>query len=93
MATRQFWNQQPALLPLAPLPLQGLRTLVLGTKIIPEEQYLEWDARYQEAGERAVPSASALRSARPARVPCSSSSSFFFLCQVAAAGAEESAAC
>ncbi|GAB4813241.1 hypothetical protein N2152v2_000287 [Parachlorella kessleri] len=28
---------------------QGLRTLVLGTKIIHEDDYVEWDARYQEA--------------------------------------------
>jgi len=28
---------------------QGLRTLVLGTKIIPEDVYSDWDARYQEA--------------------------------------------
>lgn len=29
---------------------QGLRTLVLATKIISEDVYVEWDARYQEAG-------------------------------------------
>ncbi len=29
-------------------PLQGLRTLVLGTKIISPEYYAEWDKRYQE---------------------------------------------
>lgn len=29
--------------------LQGLRTLVLGTKIIPKEQYQAWDREYQEA--------------------------------------------
>lgn len=29
--------------------MQGLRTLVLATKIIPEDDYLEWDSRYQEA--------------------------------------------
>lgn len=28
---------------------QGLRTLVLGTKIIEDASYLEWDRRYQEA--------------------------------------------
>ena len=32
-----------------PNMLQGLRTLVLGTKIIPEREYAEWDSRYQEA--------------------------------------------
>ena len=29
--------------------LQGLRTLVIGTKIIPAELYQAWDKRYQEA--------------------------------------------
>jgi len=29
--------------------LQGLRTLVIGTKIIDDSAYLEWDRRYQEA--------------------------------------------
>ena len=33
---------------LAP-PAQGLRTLVLGTKIIEDGAYQEWDRRYQEA--------------------------------------------
>jgi magnesium-transporting ATPase (P-type) len=28
---------------------EGLRTLVLGTKLIPENEYVEWDRRYQEA--------------------------------------------
>lgn len=28
---------------------QGLRTLVLGSKVIPEEIYDDWDARYQQA--------------------------------------------
>jgi phospholipid-transporting ATPase len=28
---------------------EGLRTLVLGTKLIPEEVYADWDQRYQEA--------------------------------------------
>jgi len=28
---------------------EGLRTLVLGTKLIPEREYAEWDRRYQEA--------------------------------------------
>ena len=29
---------------------EGLRTLVLGTKLIPEREYAEWDRRYQEVG-------------------------------------------
>ena len=29
--------------------VQGLRTLVLGTKIVPLEQYKAWDREYQEA--------------------------------------------
>ena len=28
---------------------EGLRTLVLGTKLVQEKEYLEWDRRYQEA--------------------------------------------
>ena len=28
---------------------QGLRTLVLGTKILAEEVWADWDARYQDA--------------------------------------------
>ncbi len=35
--------------------MQGLRTLVLATKIIPEEIYVEWDGRYQEAGMHTTP--------------------------------------
>jgi hypothetical protein len=34
--------------PAQPAPLQGLRTLVLGTKIISPQEYAEWDKRYQE---------------------------------------------
>lgn len=29
--------------------MQGLRTLVLGTKILPEEVWADWDSRYQDA--------------------------------------------
>lgn len=28
---------------------QGLRTLLLGTKLLEEEEYKQWDAKYQEA--------------------------------------------
>ncbi len=31
------------------LSLQGLRTLVLGTKVLSEEVWADWDSRYQDA--------------------------------------------
>jgi len=35
--------------PDASLSLQGLRTLVLGTKVLSEEVWADWDSRYQDA--------------------------------------------
>ena len=31
------------------MTLQGLRTLVLGTKVLSEEVWADWDSRYQDA--------------------------------------------
>ena len=60
---------------------EGLRTLVLGTKLIPEREYAEWDRRYQEVGvafidrarprtqlDRTRPNSTELDRTRPRRV-------------------------
>lgn len=41
--------QQSRVTPSALVMLQGLRTLVLGTKVLSEEVWADWDSRYQDA--------------------------------------------
>lgn len=43
------WSQGHTEIPSCQIVPQGLRTLVLGTKVLSEEEWADWDGRYQDA--------------------------------------------